>query len=100
MIADQDLVNSRGARLGNLAAYLQQDRANFHRFGRAHPSDQFDPIFTSSDARGTIPSLYAAGGGSAEIETQMARYGSAYVLVRIYGSGGRPSYLRVFQGAG
>ncbi|MBL1436121.1 MAG: hypothetical protein COB08_007975 [Rhodobacteraceae bacterium] len=37
-IAERDLYNSKGVRLGGFAAVLQQDRANFHKSGRADGS--------------------------------------------------------------
>jgi len=40
-IAERDLYNSRGVRLGSFAAVLQQDRANFHKSGRADGSGAF-----------------------------------------------------------
>ena len=100
LIAGPDLFNSSGARLGSLDAFLQQDRANFHRFGRAHPEDGWDPLFTSTGARQAIPQLYAAGGGNPQIEAQMRQYGSAFILVRVWGYGGQPAFLEVYQGAG
>ncbi len=100
LIAGSDLYNSRGEKLGSLDAFLQQDRANFHRFGMAQPDDGWDPLFSSTGARQAIPRLYAAGGGNPQIEAQMRQHGSAYILVRVWGYGGQPAYLEVFQGAG
>ena len=99
-IDPQDRVNSRGVQLSGLGTFLQQDRANFHRFGRSSRSDGGDPFFGSQNARAQIPALYAAGGGSPEMERFVQRWGSAFVLVRIYGYNGRPTFLQVFQAAG
>ncbi len=54
-IGRQDLVSSNGQRLGSVAAIIQQDRANFHRFGRADPSDESEDLFLSTQSRALIP---------------------------------------------
>ncbi|THH39185.1 hypothetical protein E4Z66_01855 [Aliishimia ponticola] len=100
MLADHDLYNSRGQPLGDFCAVLQQDRANFHRFGRRHPSDQFDPIFTSREARARIPSICYMASGDAALPNQLARYGSVFVYVEIIGQNGWPTGVIVHQGAG
>lgn len=59
-IAERDLYNSRGARLGNFAAVLQQDRANFHKSGRADGSgvltDGADTYFVNLERRSQLAS--------------------------------------------
>lgn len=64
-ITQQDLVNSRGARLGTVCAIIQQDRANYHRFGRADAQDMGDPVFANATLRGRISNTceFAAGYG-------------------------------------
>lgn len=57
-IAERDLYNSRGVRLGSFAAVLQQDRANLHKSGRADGSgalmDQADNYFVSLARRSEL----------------------------------------------
>jgi len=59
-IAERDLYNSRGVRLGSFAAVLQQDRANFHKSGRADGSgvlvDQADSYFVNLERRSEMSS--------------------------------------------
>lgn len=59
-IAERDLYNSRGVRLGNFAEVLQQDRANFHNSGRADGSgaliDQADTYFVNLARRSELTS--------------------------------------------
>lgn len=60
-LGPQDHVNSSGAPLGSFAAILQQDRANYHRFGRRDAHDEGDPFFGDAEVRAMIPALFAAG---------------------------------------
>lgn len=57
-IAERDLYNSSGVRLGSFAAVLQQDRANFHKSGRADGSgaltDQADTYFVNLARRSEL----------------------------------------------
>ena len=99
-ISANDLVNSRGVPLEALGDFLQQDRANYHRFGRRDSLDQPDPYFTTPEARQMIPFLYQNGGGNAQIESQVRQYGGAYILIRVYGRNGGLSHLTVSQAAG
>ncbi len=59
-IAERDLYNSRGVRLGSFAAVLQQDRANLHKSGRADGSgmltEQTDAYFVNLARRGELAS--------------------------------------------
>ncbi|MEL6234062.1 MAG: hypothetical protein AAFR46_06615, partial [Pseudomonadota bacterium] len=63
-----DMRNSRGVRLTTLGAILQQDRANYHRFGRSNVDDQGDRFFGDRAMRARIPELYARGPGEPLIE--------------------------------
>lgn len=95
-----DFFNSRGARLGDFGAILQQDRANFHRFGRAEAPDQWDPVFADPDLRSRIPSIWQSGPGSEYIPGWVLSGNTRYVYVEIYGFGGVPSVIVVHEGAG
>jgi hypothetical protein len=57
VIGVDDLFNSRGVQLFDPAAVIQQDRANFHRFGLRQRGDQGDPFFGDRSARARIPGL-------------------------------------------
>ena len=49
-----DLVNSSGQPLGSVCAAVQQDRANYHRFGKRGQVDETDPIFADKTMRARI----------------------------------------------
>lgn len=53
----QDLRNSKGDPLGTIRAVLQQDRANYHRFGAASAADDFDPYFGTAENRQRFQTL-------------------------------------------
>lgn len=60
LIANRDLSNSKGVRLENFAAILQQDRANLHKSGVADHDgdfhDQPDTYFTTPERRSQLTS--------------------------------------------
>lgn len=49
-----DLINSSGQPLGSVCAAVQQDRANYHRFGKRGQVDESDPIFADKTMRARI----------------------------------------------
>lgn len=100
LLADVDLRNSRGVPLGDFCAVVQQDRANYHRFGLRHDMDRGDPIFASREARAQIASTCRLGPGSGHIPSMLAQYGSRFVYVEVFGSGGWPTLVVVHEGAG
>lgn len=87
-IGQDDLYNSRGARLTKPWQVLRQDRANFHRFGVSQPGDQWDPFFGDIDNRAAMERMVMNG----RIDPSAARAlvnGGAMVSVEIHGSGSR-----------
>jgi hypothetical protein len=95
------MFNSSGVRLTRIADILQQDRANFHRFGRREDMDRGDPLFGDRAVRARIPELYGRGPGSEPYLEQFLRDGiSRFVRVIVYGSNGVPTYLVIYEGAG
>ena len=92
-VHQQDVFNSSGARLTDLGAILQQDRANFHRFGRPGPSDESDRFFGDANLRAQIPALFAANPQNRTMFNQYThqpgRENFADYIVFICGSGGR-----------
>lgn len=100
-LSANDLRNSRGARLSDVGSILQQDRANFHRFGIRDDGDGHDPLFGSAALRARMPDLYARGPGAPAYIVDLLREGqSRFVHVRVIGRGGQPAYIEVFEGAG
>ncbi len=55
-LGPQDRVNSSGQPLRDVCAVVQQDRANYHRFGIRDPVDDGDPVFGDRDMRALIAS--------------------------------------------
>jgi hypothetical protein len=92
-IGREDMFNSSGVRLGDLGAILQQDRANYHRFGIRHFGDDPDPFFADRAARSQIPALYAKGPGEDLIERIVLQGNTLGILVVVCGRGARPDYL-------
>ncbi|CUH81440.1 hypothetical protein [Tropicibacter naphthalenivorans] len=85
-IGRDDLYNSKGARLSEPWQILRQDRANYHKFGRSQPGDEWDPFFGNINNRAAMERMIMNG----YIEPSAARIlvnGGATVFVRIYGSG-------------
>ncbi|WP_223274694.1 hypothetical protein [Tateyamaria sp. syn59] len=100
LLTGADLRNSRGVPIGDFCGIVQQDRANHHRFGIRHDGDQWDPIFADRAARAQIASTCQLAAGSEYIPSMIAQYGTRYVWVRVYGSGGWPTLVLVSEGAG
>ncbi|SFE55693.1 hypothetical protein SAMN04488523_108109 [Sulfitobacter brevis] len=59
-ISSGDQITSKGQKLQDAGAILQQDRANYHRFNLRDFGDQLDPIFADPAVRAQIPRLLAA----------------------------------------
>jgi len=100
LIGPADHYNSSGVRLGDFGAILQQDRANFHRFGRRDELDGWDPIFGDPAQRARIPQIWRIAPGSEYIPNSVVAGGTNYVYVRIFGYGNEPQFIIVQEGAG
>lgn len=86
-IGQQDLYNSRGARLTEPWQVLRQDRANYHRFGISQPGDEWDPFFGNIDNRAAMERWIMSGYIENNARNILLQ-GGATVFVRIYGSNG------------
>jgi hypothetical protein len=97
-IAEADRHNSSGARLSSPSAVLQQDRANFHRFGIRQAGDQSDMFFANRDLRAQIPELYARGQRDDWTDGVLSGAfgpGEAYILVFVCGPRSQPTHINV-----
>ena len=97
-----DAYNSRGAPLDDFCAIVQQDRANWHRFGKREQYDGADPFFDSTERRAMIAGKCDYDRGYFANPGQRIRSGerSFYVYVRVYGSGGQVTRVLIAEGAG
>ncbi|MEM9901649.1 MAG: hypothetical protein AAF865_09890 [Pseudomonadota bacterium] len=100
LIAPHDMFNSRGQRLTDWCAIIQQERANYHRFGIRQEMDQGDPIFGSREARAAIAGNCVVGQGSEYIPAVLERGETRFLWIQIYGNGSFPAYILVREGAG
>lgn len=94
----EDYFNSRGTPLTDAAAVLQQDRANFHRFGIRHSGDASDPFFGDQATRAAIPALFRAGPNRGFVQNAISGgwpgYASSW-LIQVCGDGRSIRYLVV-----
>lgn len=58
-LSARDHYNSAGERLRTVAGILRQDRANFHRYGRADRGDQSDGFFDDAGNRAALERMIA-----------------------------------------
>ncbi len=86
----EDFFNSRGTALLDVGAVVQQDRANFHRFGIRHNNDESDPYFADRATRATIPDLVRAGPVDAYLQGVLGQGWQGWsfnALVQVCGNG-------------
>lgn len=93
-IGQDDLYNSKGARLSEPWQILRQDRANYHRFGISQGGDEWDPFFGSIENRGIMERMIMNGSIEPAAARSLVR-GGATVFVRIYGSGNQGRFVKV-----
>jgi len=102
-LSPRDAQSSRGEPLDDICAIVQQDRANFHRFGLRDPGDGADSVFATQEARARIARdcRYAIEAFEPYARERLLENGEpVYVWVRVFGSGDRPAYVLVREGAG
>lgn len=94
MLSSRDHYNSNGQRLTQPWQIIRQDRANFHRFGRADPQDQWDSFFGSMENRGIAERMMLNGSISGDAARRIVN-GEVVVNVEIWGSGNTGRYINV-----
>jgi hypothetical protein len=99
-IGPQDMVNSSGERLRDWCAMIQQDRANYHRFGLRDEGDWGDPVFGSREARAAIAGNCQTRPDRDFVPRSLESGTPTYVYVRVYGRGDRPQAVVVWEGPG
>lgn len=98
-IGPEDMRNSSGTPIRTLGGVLQQDRANYHRFGIRHARDSGDPIFASRSLRAQIPAMVEAGNNGRGWSRDITAVRPFTVSVFVCGYGGVPSVIYL-AGAG
>jgi hypothetical protein len=83
-LSANDHLNSRGGKLTTVQQVLHQDRANYHRFGKADPEDESDPLFTTPDDRGYFETLNSS---LSEAARRRIVNGTPLVRVTVFRSG-------------
>ncbi len=96
-IGQDDLYNSRGARLTEPWQVLRQDRANYHRFGISQPGDEWDPFFGDMNNRAAMERMIMNGRIDPAARQGLLR-GDTTVVVRIYGRDNIGQYVEVTVG--
>ncbi len=102
LLGPADAYNSRGEPLNDLCAIVQQDRANWHRFGNREQSDSGDYFFDSTDRRAMMAGRCEYDRGYYSNPGSRIRNGSRsfYVYVRVFGNSGQISRVLIDEGAG
>ena len=93
-LSANDHYNSNGVRLTQPWQIIRQDRANYHRFGRGDPQDDWDSFFGSMQNRANAEQMLLNG----YIDPGTANYivnNEVMVQVEIWGFGNRGTSLRV-----
>lgn len=99
-IGPQDFYNSSGVRLRDLCAIVQQDRANFHRFGKRDQGDESDPFFADRANRALIGQSCRYDTEWTYIRDEIMKGNITPVRIGVFGSGGRINYVFVGTTAG
>ena len=86
------LLAQSGARLTSAAQVLQQDRANFHRFGNGDYDDQYDSYFTSVSRRQMMSNMVDRGGMGSAARSAIVN-NNVLVWVEIWQGGSGPYVL-------
>ena len=92
-----DAYSSRGVPLEGWCALLQQDRANYHRFGKRDPDDEGDPFFTTPERRAMMTGKCKIAPGVFTDPGAQVRSGNRefHLRVQIYGDGQRITRIRM-----
>lgn len=84
-LVTQDHFNSKGIRLTNAAAIIRQDRANFHKFGKADEQDEWDSFFSRKANRARLERMLRNGVASKATLKQIVN-STPTIVVYIYPS--------------
>lgn len=93
-ISDNDRFNSSGQALGNPAAIIRQDRANFHKLGMRDPQDQGDSFFKNANNRAALEQMLNSGKVSKQTKNAIMN-GGVFVTVSIFRKSNGGHYVNV-----
>lgn len=93
-LSEQDHYSSSGAKLGNAAAIIRQDRANFHKFGLRDPMDQSDSYFAKASNREALEQMLNRGKTNKSI-SRMIVNGTPVVVVKVYRTASGSHYVNI-----
>ena len=82
-IGPNDHFNSRGVRLKSAAAIIRQDRANFHKFGKADAEDEYDSFFGSKANRGRMERMLRNGSSTRSAINSIVNH-QPLIRVKVY----------------
>ncbi|MBZ0162630.1 MAG: hypothetical protein K8H74_07945 [Notoacmeibacter sp.] len=83
-ISYNDHLASDGYRLDTASQVVRQDRANFHRFGKADAEDQYDGWFTSNRARANLQNMLDRRGAMDAATRNAILGGQPLIEVEVY----------------
>jgi hypothetical protein len=93
-ISDNDRFNSSGQALGNPAAIIRQDRANFHKLGMRDPQDQGDSFFKNANNRAALEQMLNSGKVSKQTKNAIMN-GGVFVTISIFRKSSGGHYVNV-----
>ncbi|MBS0657858.1 MAG: hypothetical protein JSR82_06370 [Verrucomicrobia bacterium] len=93
-LSSQDHFSSTGARLTTAAAIIRQDRANYHKFGKADAEDDGDSFFANAANREALEKMLERGRASKAVVRAIVN-GTPRVTVSIWRGAGGSTYVTV-----
>lgn len=83
-LGEQDHFNSKGKELKSAAGIIRQDRANYHRFQKRDPQDEYDPVFSDKDNRAQMEDMLGGEDGIPPKIRNNILHGTPLIEVTVY----------------
>lgn len=99
-LSQADAYSSTGQPLEGWCSLIQQDRANWHRFGKRDADDESDPFFDISERRAMIEGTCRADQDQFAEPGAQLRNGNRqfYLTIRVFGEGGQVTRIEFTDG--
>ncbi len=99
-LSSADAYSSSGQPLEGWCSLIQQDRANWHRFGKRDGDDQPDPFFDRPEHRAMIQGKCDVRANSFSDPGAQIRSGNRqfYLTVQVFGTGGQVTRIAFSDG--